>query len=351
MPRPYVRPPHADIGGAFMADPQGVLIVVERSDTGMAPITAELAGAGAQLAKALGQDLSAAVCSDSASSPGLVQAVGRLGVKRVFVAEHAALAGFQIEAHLAALEQVIKQANPRVVLLGKTVQGRDLGPRLAFRLGCGLAQDCVEIGWDQGRNTLQAVRPVYGGASQARVLVVTSPAFAALRPKAFEPAPETAGATAEVVKVAVSLDSIGPVAKLVNRTKQEAAGVRLEDARTVVSGGRGLGGPEPFKVLHELATALGGAVGASRAACDAGWVPYPYQIGLTGKSIGADLYIAIGISGASQHLAGISGVKNIVAINKDGEANIFKEARYGVVGDWSKVVPAFLQAVKEMASR
>jgi electron transfer flavoprotein alpha subunit len=149
--------------------------------------------------------------------------------------------------------------------------------------------------------------------------------------------------------MSVDLNNLGPVARLVSRAKQESTGLRLEDARVVVSGGRGLGGPEPFKVLHEVASVMGGAVGASRAACDAGWVPYPYQIGLTGKTIGAELYIAVGISGASQHLAGISSVKNIVAINKDAEANIFKEARYGVVGDWSKVLPAFLQAVRELS--
>ncbi|MBM3945895.1 MAG: electron transfer flavoprotein subunit alpha/FixB family protein [SAR202 cluster bacterium] len=324
-----------------MADARGILIIAERSDTGAAAITAELAGAAQQLAPAVGGDVSAAVCAESGSqAPG---EVAKLGVKKVYSVEHASLKGFQIEAHLAALEQVIKQANPRVVLLGKTVQGRDLGPRLAFRVGGGLAQDCVELGWEA--NALQAVRPVYGGASQARVKVATTPAFATIRPKAFEPA---AGGAAEVLKVAASLDNIGPVAKLVSKAKQESTGIRLEDAKIVVSGGRGLGGPEPFKLLHEVASAMGGAVGASRAACDAGWVPYPYQIGLTGKSIGADLYIAVGISGASQHLAGISGVKNIVAVNKDGEANIFKEARYGVVGDWNKVMPAFLQAVKEL---
>lgn len=330
-----------------MADAQGILIIAERDETGVAPITAELVGAANQLAGAVGGDVSAAICSEPGSpAPG---EVAKQGVKRVYAVEHASLAGFQIEAHLAALEQTIRQVNPKIVLVGKTVQGRDLGPRLAFRLGCGLAQDCVELGWDAAGNALQAVRPVYGGASQARVKVATTPALATLRPKAFEPA--SGGSSAEVVKVQASLDNLGPVARLVSKTKQEAAGVRLEDAKIVISGGRGLGGPEPFKLLHEVASAMGGAVGASRAACDAGWVPFPYQIGLTGKSIGADLYIAVGISGASQHLAGISGVKNIVAINKDAEANIFKEARYGVVGDWNKVVPAFLQAVKELVGK
>lgn len=132
------------------------------------------------------------------------------------------------------------------------------------------------------------------------------------------------------------------------RVKAEAEGIRLEDARVVIGGGRGLGGAEPFEKLEELAQALGGAVGASRAVCDAGWLPHSYQIGLTGKTISADLYITVAISGASQHLAGISGVKNIVGINKDPEANVFKQARFGVVGDWQKILPSFIETVHEL---
>ncbi|MSQ11594.1 MAG: electron transfer flavoprotein subunit alpha/FixB family protein [Dehalococcoidia bacterium] len=329
-----------------MTDARGVLIVAEHADGVLAGSTAELATAGQKLAAALGHDVAAVVCG--ASVARLASEVAKLGVKRVFAVEAPQLSDFQIEAHLAALEQVVAQVAPRVVLVAKSVQGRDLGPRLAFRLGAGLAQDCTELGWDSQRNALLGVRPVYGGAGLARVAVLTTPAFSTIRLKAFDPAPATATNPAEVVAVSVRLDSLGPVATLVSSAKQQATGIRLEDARVVVSGGRGLGGAEPFKVLQELAAALRGTVGASRAACDAGWVPHSYQVGLTGKTIGADLYIAIGISGASQHLAGISGVKNVVAINKDGEANIFKEARYGVVGDWQKVVPAFLQAIKEM---
>jgi electron transfer flavoprotein alpha subunit len=135
---------------------------------------------------------------------------------------------------------------------------------------------------------------------------------------------------------------------VVDVVKEEAAGIKLEDARIVVSGGRGLGGPEPFQNLEKLAKLLGAAVGASRAAVDSGWVPANYQVGLTGKTITPDLYITIAISGASQHMAGCSGAKVIVAINKDAEANIFKEARYGVVGDWQKILPAFTEAVREL---
>jgi electron transfer flavoprotein alpha subunit len=167
-------------------------------------------------------------------------------------------------------------------------------------------------------------------------------------PKAFDaPAPDPSR-RGEAVFHQPDLDPQSLPTRLLERVRAEAPGVRLEDARVVVGGGRGLGGPEPFALLEELAGLLGGAVGASRAACAAGWVPHSYQVGLTGKSIGAELYITVGISGASQHLAGISGVKNLVAVDRDEGANIFREARYGVVGSWEKVLPSFLEAVREL---
>jgi electron transfer flavoprotein alpha subunit len=151
-----------------------------------------------------------------------------------------------------------------------------------------------------------------------------------------------------VVTIDAGLDASVVRSRLVETVRSESEGVRLEDAPVVVSGGRGLGGPEPFEVLEELARVLGGAVGASRAVCDAGWLDHGYQVGLTGKTITPDLYITVGISGASQHMAGCSGAKHIVAVNRDADANIFKSASFGVVGDWSKVVPSFLETVREL---
>lgn len=329
-----------------MADPKGVLVVAEQSDGRVSSITGELLTAGRKLAQQLGEEVSAVLCSDKVGEgPG---DLATLGADSVYTVEHPLLGGFQIEAHLAALQRVVQEAVPRIVLLGKTVQGRDLGPRLAFRLGAGLAQDCTELSLEPGSKALVAVRPVYGGASVARVAVRTSPSLATVRPKVFDPLPKDPARKAKVVSLSVNLEASIAATKVVDRVKREVSGVRLEDARIVVAGGRGLGGPEPFVQLEELAKLLGGAVGASRAVCDAGWLPYAYQIGLTGKTISADLYIAIGISGASQHLAGISTVKSIVAINKDASSNIFKEARFGVVGDWKKVLPAFAESVKKL---
>jgi len=329
-----------------MADGKDVLIVGEVAHGGLASISGELAAAAGGLIQALGGDLIGVIVGDDVEGPA--REMVALGVSRVYAVQDPLLQDPQAEPFLAAIAPVARQANPAVVLMGKTLVGRDVAPRLAFRLGGGFAQDCVGVSWDAERAALVAVRPVYGGASLARVAVRSTPAVAAIRPKAFDPVTPNPAFQGEVVSVSADLDPKALAVRLVERVQAEASGVRLEDARVVVSGGRGLGGPEAFQVLEELAGLLGGAVGASRAACDAGWIPHTHQVGLTGKSIAAELYITVGISGASQHLAGISGVKNVVAVNKDDQANIFKEARYGVVGDWAKVVPSFMETVREL---
>ena len=169
-----------------------------------------------------------------------------------------------------------------------------------------------------------------------------------MRPKAFEALEPDATRSGEIESFQVDLDESAIRARLVETVTQQAEGVRLEDATIVVSGGRGLGGPEPFEELRNLSQVLGGALGASRAACDAGWIDHSHQVGLTGKTITPDLYITVGISGASQHMAGCSASKNIVAINRDEDANIFKSATYGVVGDWNKILPSFIETVREL---
>ena len=206
----------------------------------------------------------------------------------------------------------------------------------------------LEVSVDPDSKRLLANRPVYGGNAVAVVSCEYTPQIAAVRPKVYEPREPDPSRQGEVVSFPVDLEASQAKNRILERVEEESTGVKLEDARVVVSGGRGLGGPEPFEGLGELAKLLGGALGASRAAVDSGWIPIAYQVGLTGKSITPDLYITVAISGASQHMAGCSGAKVIVAINKDAEANIFKEARYGVVGDWQQVVPAFQEAVREL---
>ena len=329
-----------------MADGTGVLIIGDASGGQLASTTLELLAAGQKVASDLGEELSVALLGDTLDVPAQ-QAIAH-GAQKVYAVNHPLLAEYQIDLRLAALEALCKETSPRVVLVARTDEGRELGPRLAFRLGIGMAQDCLEVSVDAAEKRLLANRPVYGGNAIAVVSCDQTPQIAAIRPKAYEPAEADSSRQGEVVSFPVELDASQARTQVVDTVVEEAEGVKLEDARIVVSGGRGLGGPEPFAHLEELAKIMGGTVGASRAAVDSGWVPSSYQVGLTGKTITPDLYITVAISGASQHMAGCSGAKVIVAINKDAEANIFKEARYGVVGDWESVLPALTEAIREL---
>ena len=323
----------------------GVLVIGELQGDALQSITGELLAAGRKLGDALGEEVGVALLNggDAAAQDAIA-----LGADKAYVVRDAALADMQLDAQVAALEKACAETQPSVVLIGRTLAGRDVGPRLAFRLGVGLAQDCLEVSADAG-GRVSAVRPVYGGNALARVTFPdANPQMVVLRAKAYEPLESDAARAGEVVELQPNLDPAVVKARLVETVTQEAEGVRLEDAGIVVGGGRGLGGPEPFDMLEDLAKLLGGAVGASRAVCDAGWLDHSYQVGLTGKTITPDLYITVGISGASQHMAGCSASKHIVAINRDADANIFKSSSFGVVGDWKSVLPSFIETVREL---
>ena len=323
----------------------GVLVIGELQGDALQSITGELLAAGRKLGDALGEEVGVALLNggDAAARDAIA-----LGADKAYVVRDAALADMQLDAQVAALEKACAETQPSVVLVGRTLAGRDVGPRLAFRLGVGLAQDCLDVSADAG-GRVSAVRPVYGGNALARVTFPdANPQMVVLRAKAYEPLEADAGRSGEVVELQPNLDPSVVKARLVETVTQEAEGVRLEDAGIVVGGGRGLGGPEPFDMLEDLAKLLGGAVGASRAVCDAGWLDHSYQVGLTGKTITPDLYITVGISGASQHMAGCSASKHIVAINRDADANIFKSSSFGVVGDWKSVLPSFIETVREL---
>ncbi len=329
-----------------MADAKGVLVVAQTAGEDLSSTAQELLEAGRGVSDALGEELAVGVLGQSVEKAAQQAIHG--GADRVYAVTSPLLADYQADLYLAAIEALCKETSPNVVLIGRTEEGRELAPRLAFRLGVGLAQDCLEVSVDPNSKRLLANRPVYGGNAVAVVGCEYTPQIAAVRPKVYEPREPDTSRQGEVVSFPVDLDASQAKNRIMERVEEESTGVKLEDARVVVSGGRGLGGPEPFEDLGELAKLLGGALGASRAAVDSGWIPIAYQVGLTGKSITPDLYITVAISGASQHMAGCSGAKVIVAINKDAEANIFKEARYGVVGDWQQVVPAFREAVLEL---
>jgi electron transfer flavoprotein alpha subunit len=329
-----------------MVEGAEVLVLGECLEGQLTTTTSEIIAAARLLAGDLGGSVACGLQGD-----GLEQASHAAlahGADRVYVVEDPLLATFQVELYLEAMTGLCRTVQPRILLMPRTQIGRDVAPRLAARLGVPLAQDCLEVKIDASTKNLLATRPVYGGNAMATVLCTESPQFATVRPKAYNLLPAEARRQGELMPVQVVLDASMAQTRVISAVKEETEGVKLEEARIVVAGGRGLGGPEGFRPLQELANALGAGIGASRAAVDSGWVPYSWQIGLTGKTIAPDVYLTIGISGASQHIAGCSGAKCIVAINKDREANIFRYARYGIVGDWQKIVAAVIEVAKAL---
>ncbi|MDE3096175.1 MAG: electron transfer flavoprotein subunit alpha/FixB family protein [Chloroflexota bacterium] len=312
----------------------GVLVLAELADGAPAPITAELVGAA--------QRLNAGPVSAMLIGSGVEGAAARItGVETVYVVDNPALAEYTNDAYTQAAVAAAQQAEPAVILLGQTDTGRDLAPALAYKLNTAAAMDTIALEMKDGR--LHTTRPAYGGNARAVNSFAAAPAVATVRPKSQDAV--EGGSAGRVVKVDFAAGAVR--SHVTARTVASSEGVRLEDADVVVTGGRGLGGPEGFQGIEELAHLLGGAVGASRAVADLGWRPVAEQVGLTGKVVSPTIYIAVAVSGASQHMAGCSGSKNIIAINKDPEANIFKAARFGIVGDYKTVLPALIAAVKK----
>ncbi len=333
-----------------MADHQGVAVYGEVKDNALAPITAEGLGIGRKLADALKQEL-ACVLAVGAGGDALAKEAIAAGADKVYLVEDPALADYRADAAVAVMEKVAGQVKPAIIILGQDDIGRDLAPRLAFRLGTAATLDGTELEIDAASKRLLATKPVYGGNALAVYTSPSDPQIVTIRTKAFTPLAPDASRQGEVIKIAAELDEAAVRTRVVDRVTEEVAGVKIEDAAVVVAGGRGMGSADGFTQLEELAKLFKGAVGASRPPCDNGWMPDTAQVGLTGKIIAPELYIAVAISGSSQHMSGCSGAKTIVGINKDAEANIFRHARFGVVGDWKKVLPAFTAKVKELLAK
>lgn len=325
----------------------GVLVIAEVIEGRLPNINAELMALGRRLANELGEPLQAIAAAANAADAA--KNLVALGADKVFLVEDPLLEPYQADSQLKVTANVVQQAQPSVLLMGQTFRGRDMAPRLAFRLGTSLATDCIEVTAGADKR-LQMLRPVYGGNAQAVFTSKTDPQFATIRAKTQEEAVPDAGRQGEIVNVAAGLSAADLRLKFVEHRTEVAAGVKLEDANIVVSGGRGLGDPANFSFVEDLAAALGAAVGASRAVVDEGWQPSDRQVGLSGKVVSPNLYVAVAISGASQHMAGCSGSKVIVAINKDKDAPIFKFAKYGVVGDFKAVMPPLTEKVKQLRS-
>lgn len=329
-----------------MAENKGIMVLAEVREGKPAAITAELLGGGRQLADDLGEELSAVLVGGKVAE--LAGELIAAGADKVYPVEDPRLADYQPDAYVTVLEKVVREVAPRALLLGQTAIGRDLAPRLAFRLKTVATLDCVELAVEGGSGRLLLTKPVYGGNARAVFSGDAFPQVATVRAKAMTPLEPDASRQGEVIPFAVELGDADIRTRLLEKVPREEEGIRLEDAGVVVSGGRGIGSAEGFRQLEELAGLLKGAVGGTRPSVDNGWLPDQLQVGLTGRIVAPELYIAVALSGASQHMSGCSGSKNIVAINRDAEANIFREARFGVVGDWKKVLPAFTGKVREL---
>ena len=274
-------------------------------------------------------------------SEALAGALCAHGADRVRVFDDPALAAYATESYARALAQAIADTKPSVVLVPFTAMGKDLAPRVAARVGAGLASDCVALEVKDGR--LVARRPMYAGKAYATVEWAGEPQMATLRPNVFPLGTQDASRPVEVVKGSVDVSAR---ARVTATTATAQGRLPLSEAQIIVSGGRGLKGPENFHLVEGLAEALGAAVGASRAVVDAGWVDHQLQVGQNGRTVSPSLYVACGISGAIQHLAGMSSSRYIVAINKDRDAPIFKVADYGIVGDLFEILPRLTEAAK-----
>jgi len=329
-----------------MSSDSAIMILAEASGGKITGLTTELLGAGRRIADTSGEKVSAVIIG--AGLAGVEDDLIAWGADTVYVVEDASLAQYTGDTYLAVLEKLCQQLSPRVLLIGQNSTGRDLAPRLAYKLRTGLATDCVDIQIDSSTGALVASKPIYGGNVVALIGSTSKPEMVTVRPKTQEPIERIASRSGEVVKVDLGMGSVGSRTKVLDRIMHTYTGIKLEDAEVIVTGGRGVGGPEGFQALEDLARSLNGAVGATRAAVDAGWVPSDKQIGITGKIVSPRLYIAVGLSGSVQHMAGCSRAKTIVAINKDPEAPIFERAHLGVVGDYRKVLPEFHEACRKL---
>ena len=321
-----------------------IFVWVEQFENEAIGASWEAVGAARSLADEQGGDVVACLFGGDGVE-ALAQEAFAYGADRVLLASDATLSDFRVEPYAELLAQAVQNHEPDTVLVPATFRGRELGPALAVRLETGCIADCTELAFEDGQ--LMATRPIYAGKLMSKCAIPERrPRVFTTRVRAFSKPEPDAARDGEVVELESTVAEDQIMTK-VTGFKESEGGVSLADASIIVSGGRGVAGPEGYDPLQELADMLNAALGASRAAVDAGWIPYEHQVGQTGKTVSPDLYIACGISGAIQHLAGMRTSKVIVAINKDPEAPIFKVADYGVVADLFDVVPALKAALAE----
>lgn len=322
--------------------PKGILVVLEQFNGELRKVSLELLSEGRRLADQKGATVTGVLLGQGVKD--LANTAASYGADKVIVVEDEKLKDYTTGAYTSVLNRVIRDEDPEVVLLGNTGIGRDLAPRLAQRLGVGCASDCVGLSEENGNLVFK--RPIYAGKAYAEVATEARPILATIRPNSFAVA-EPSDRQAEVVEVSADIDAADLKAIIKDIVRKASTRPELTDANIIVSGGRAMKNAENFKILEDLADVLGAAVGASRAVVDSGYRDYEFQVGQTGKTVSPTLYIACGISGAIQHLAGMGSSKVIVAINKDPEANIFSVADYGIVGDLFEIVPLLTEEFKK----
>ncbi len=319
---------------------KGVWVFAEQKKGKVQPVVYELLGKARELAASLGTEVAAVLLGEHLEEE--IQELIWRGADKVYVVESRDLANFQDEPYTNVLIGMIKKYKPEIVLCGATSIGRSLISRVAVRLRVGLTADCTGLDIDPGRKILLQTRPAFGGNIMATIISPNyRPQMATVRHKVFPETVSDMKRKGKIIRDNFDAAFLASRSKLLDIIDEIESTVNLAEADIIVSGGRGMGGPEEFKILEELAKVLGAAVGASRAAVDAGWMPYSHQIGQTGRTVSPKIYIACGISGQIQHLVGMQSSKIIVAINKDPDAPIFKVATYGIVGNLFEIIPAF----------
>jgi electron transfer flavoprotein alpha subunit len=326
---------------------KGVWVYIEQVNGTIRNVSHELLGEGRKLASAMGQELAAVLIGQDVA--GLTKDIFASGADKIYLVEGPEFKHYSTDGYTITLTDLINTYRPSVILMGATNDGRDLGPRVACRVGTGLTADCTNLDIDEATGLVAWTRPAFGGNIMATILCPDHrPQMGTVRPKVFKRPEQDFSRTGEIIKVASKVTPADIRTKLINVIPVGNAVCNLEEAEFIVSGGRGMCKPENFTLIEELASVLGGAVGASRAAVDAGWIPAINQVGQTGKTVGPKVYIACGISGAIQHLAGMSSSDIVIAINKDPDAPIFKMADYGIVGDVLEVIPALIAEFKKL---
>ncbi len=329
-----------------LRDYRGVMVVAEQKKGVVQSVSYELLGAGRRLAEEIGCGVSSVLIGNNLASQA--KKLVAYGADKVFLVQSDKLKDFNEESYTKLLVRIISEQRPEIVLGGATTIGRSLLPRLAVELKTGLTADCTGLDIQKETGNLMQTRPAFGGNIMATILCEKRrPQMATVRHKVMKALPPDEGRTGEIIEVAPTDAELETRAKVLESIEEAAETINIAEADIIISGGRGMKGPENYSMLFKLAKLLGAAVGASRSAVDAGWVPYSFQVGQTGKTVQPKLYIACGISGAIQHLVGMQSSDTIVAINKDPEAPIFKVATYGLVGDLFEIIPRLTKEIEQ----